>query len=263
MGNKGKKRQGQGEGQGGQGQGSNKGKGKAKGKGKGSVQPGARPRMETQDEPKYKDKPYEDAVNDLIDNTALEVQDFDMWCVKVLDALDEKAEEACMDLKAALKGREREAMKNPKAYVFTLLTKFKKEVRGETPKSPEGGISASPFRLDAPEFVPGAPLPAFSFNAQAPEFKAPLPAFSFNGQAPEFKAPLPAFSFNAQAMHFNAQAPEFVMPGSTPQTPEMGPKAYPFHTPDHAIKAYNGQPSFEGMMANCALGQDPYLKTFA
>jgi len=224
MGNKGKKRQGQGEGQG-QGQASNKGKGKAKGKGKGSVQPGGKAGMEALNEPKYKDKPYEEAVNDLIDNTALQVNDIDMWCVKVLDALDEKAEEACYDLKAALKGREREAMKNPKAYVFTLLTKFKKEVRGqEAPQKPEGGISASPFRLDAPEFVPGAPLPAFTFNASAAEF---------------------------------------VMPGSTPHTPEMGPKSHAFHTPDHAVKAYNGQPAHESMMANVVSGQDPYLKTFS
>lgn len=246
MGNKGKKRQEQSEGQ---GQWSNKGKGKAKGKGKGSTQLGAKVRVEPQDEPKYKDRPYEEAVNDLIDNTALEMKDFDMWCVKVLDALDEKAEEACYDLKAALKGRDREAMKNPRAYVFTLLSKFKKEVRGvEAPKSPQGGISTSPFRVDAPEFVPGAPLPAFSFNTQVPEFVMPR----FNAQAPEFVMP-----------RLNAQATEFVMPGSTPQTPEMGPKAHPRHTPDHAIKAYSGQQAHGGMMANVVLGQDPYPKTFS
>lgn len=178
-------------------------------------------------------KEYEDALTDLINTTALQMTDFDLWMVKLLDALQfaGKAEEAINILKENLADRTRDQMRNPRAYMFALLTKFKKDVQ-TSQKLPNG--FKSDFNVDAPEFVPTPP----SNNS--------LTTFSID--APEF---VPTGKIQSS---FSIDAPEFVpssfstaIASSSPNTPDMRPSASPCYTPEKTYlgQAFDGAASFE------------------
>lgn len=172
-----------------------------KGKGKASTQAvGSR----------FAGKEYEEAIDELVANTALQLSDFDLWTAKLLDSLhfSGHAEDAIAEMQKYLTDRTREQIKNPRAYIFTLLTKFKKEMQTPTkPDKPKSDLNA-----DAPEFVMGSPMPQ-----------------SFSG--------------------FRTDAAEFVMPGVTSNastTPELGPKSVPYNTPQKEV--YPGQATHNGMV---------------
>lgn len=197
-------------------------KGKGKGKSRENAQAAAN---------RLQGKEYEDAVNDLIENTALQVSDFDPWMVKLLDALQfwGNAEDACNVLKENLGDRTRDQIRNPRAYAFTLLTKFKKETQMMQQQAKNG--FASKLNADAPEFV-------FVPNSGS--------NFSFSVDAPEFSPSTAPTTTPSSPTTFSADAPEFV-PGKVPTTPEMGPKSHPDLTPE---KVFLGQALHDGMTHN-------------
>jgi hypothetical protein len=212
-----------------------------KGKGKGKAKAGNAQVAATL----FAGKEYEDAVTDLISNTALQHSDFDLWMVKLLDALHFSgyAEDACNILKENLGGRTRDQMKNPRAYVFALLTKFKKDVQAQQKdaqvQQKQQSSPKSDFNADAPEFVPSSPcyLANFSFSLNAPEF---VPGMAPPIPAPEFvpsgapTAPAPLFALDTPP------APQFA-PGSAPTTPQQVPKPAPYFSPEPVAQARIGQ----------------------
>lgn len=173
----------------------------------------------------YEGKEYQEAMEELLDNTVILASDIDMWIIKLLDNLVflGKAEEAIEGVKATLHERTRDQVKNPGAYVFALLNKFKKEAQKDAAqekaqmssqrKVSDNGLK-SDFRADAPDFVPSSPCPPFS------------PSFS------------PAMSPSSFA--FRVAATEFV-PSTASATPEMQPTSQPCFTPEHVKQVYVGE----------------------
>lgn len=222
-------------------------KGKGKGSGKGNAKAGGSQQAKAwkaaeKDKPaanKFEGKPYEEAVNDLMSSTLLQQSDFDPWTVQVLDLLDEypkgdfrsAADYCCASIKGVLADRTREQIKNPKAYMFKLMSTVKKEVLESDRR--DRIVSGSQFRADAPEYVPGEPFANFNFKVDAPEFipdswvpqcSVPVtPDFVPKGdpfQVPELGSPC------TTAFSLNPDSPVFV-PSSVSTSPEMAPQTQP------------------------------------
>mmetsp|Transcript_107667 Transcript_107667/g.309935 ORF Transcript_107667/g.309935 Transcript_107667/m.309935 type:complete len:323 (-) Transcript_107667:33-1001(-) len=116
------------------------------------------------------ERSYAAALRELYTNTAVKATDLDAKAGQLLDALSEvgKGEAACQFLAKSLEGVGREKVVNWKAYIFTLLRGFDKEVyekmkdgRGRPrPRFKEEKVSApvqsmTVLKVEAPEFVPG------------------------------------------------------------------------------------------------------------
>jgi len=144
--------------------------GKGKGKGK--------PRENAQEvaERLLDGKEYENAINDLVENTAIQISDIDLWMVKLLDALhfSGHAEEGIAIVKDTLAGRERP--RNPRGYMFKLLTDFKKQMQAEKKQANGGKIDEANFKFNesAPEFTPTGFL-ASTLPVPTPLLPAGLP----------------------------------------------------------------------------------------
>jgi len=115
-------------------------------------------------------KPYGKALKDLFETTAVMASDIDAKAVQLLDALQasERAEAAIATVKEGLGAVEREKVKNWRAYFFTFLRKYDKELyekmreergkpnpRRKDSKQQEQEVGPYSFNKDAPVFVPG------------------------------------------------------------------------------------------------------------
>lgn len=164
-------------------------------------------------------KPYSAALRGLFESTAVRPSDVDIRALKLLDALEAagKAPAAIAHLAKSLEGVAREKVVTWKAYIFTLLRAFDRDVYKAMkegtgrPRPRQDGKEAplvikdaavvhkdvpvvlTPLKVGAPEFVPGQPW--FGRNivevmAQAVPMRPPvLPPVAAAAPSP---APAPA-----------------------------------------------------------------------
>lgn len=160
----------------------------------------------------FEGKAYEKEINNLLETTEARMTDFDARAVALLDTLQEhnKAEEAIKTVGLSLKNKNRDEIKNWKAYVHTILRKVDPEAYNvhkttkavETPKGKTVNLAES---LEPPK----------TLSASAVEFKpggkSHVTESELTGKAnPKGKVQLPEDKFKPKPKNADGEEPGFL-----------------------------------------------------